>query len=584
MAPRCIRGYNAVERLSTGQRVRGDLTRFGPSSEALRARHAKGTLLWGDRAMRCLLGVLIVAVSLAGDAYCSDRQAALPQSVKVTVEMTDGSRIVGRPSRETLRLRTALLGRVWVPYRRMKSAQPVGDGQWVVHTADGDTLRGELIDAEFSLETAFGRMYVPARHVRRLTTALGPKGVEEPAVRNPAEPAWIQIDPEIGAGKFGLRFDGVDDFVAIPPSPHLDIRGSVTLSAWVRGDGDVEGQIIWRGDTRRGADPYMLHLVRGKMEFRVDSTGTNVHYVRSRERLDDRWHFWTGVCDDEQGRIFLYKDGELEGSAAVEHESKYDSSAMWNMVGAANYGERQRFRGSIGEVRIWNVARSADEIRRDMGRRLKGRERGLAALWTFEEGRGSVANDVTLNCQIGYLGWRWNPRQKPLTGGPVLYALRLLPESGLQAMPEWVWDSKESREYRQEIEQNALVLTVPETDRLMKWYTRVLRQPVDPGRFPTLAFKYRAERLRAGNTAGRPYADWPYVIYLFDGRGGYGGFTPVHPAQIVSDGKWHEMVVDLRRFRPAGPIREMAFQVWASQEGGGLLEIKDLRFTGASGE
>jgi hypothetical protein len=42
--------------------------------------------------------------------------------------------------------------------------------------------------------------------------------------------------------------------------------------------------------------------------------------------------------------------------------------------------------------------------------------------------------------------------------------------------------------------------------------------------------------------------------------------------------------VDLRRFRRAGPIREMAFQVWAGDEGNGLLEIEGLRFTGPPGE
>jgi len=69
-------------------------------------------------------------------------------------------------------------------------------------------------------------------------------------------------------------------------------------------------------------------------------------------------------------------------------------------------------------------------------------------------------------------------------------------------------------------------------------------------------------------------------LWLFDGRGGYGGFAAIPPGQIVADGQWHEILVDLSRFRPMGNIHAIAFQVCSSDEGQALLEIEKLDFVG----
>jgi hypothetical protein len=51
------------------------------------------------------------------------------------------------------------------------------------------------------------------------------------------------------------------------------------------------------------------------------------------------------------------------------------------------------FDGMIDEVRMWSVARTADEIKSTMSVRLKGDENWLIAYWRFDEGSGTIAHD-----------------------------------------------------------------------------------------------------------------------------------------------------------------------------------------------
>jgi hypothetical protein len=69
------------------------------------------------------------------------------------------------------------------------------------------------------------------------------------------------------------------------------------------------------------------------------------------------------------------------------------------------------FDGIIDEVRIWNIARTADEIKNNMSVRLTGNEAWLVAYWRFDEGSGTVAHDSTMFGHDGTLelGPMWVP-------------------------------------------------------------------------------------------------------------------------------------------------------------------------------
>jgi lysophospholipase L1-like esterase len=76
-----------------------------------------------------------------------------------------------------------------------------------------------------------------------------------------------------------------------------------------------------------------------------------------------------------------------------------------NDLGIGNRAAVDRpFDGGIDEVRIWNVARTREQIQNDMHWELSGSEPGLVAYYKFNEGSGQSASDSTVYGNHGILG------------------------------------------------------------------------------------------------------------------------------------------------------------------------------------
>ncbi len=60
------------------------------------------------------------------------------------------------------------------------------------------------------------------------------------------------------------------------------------------------------------------------------------------------------------------------------------------------FNQSSRFlKGALDEVRIWNYARSADELAADMGPAIAGDALGLLGYWPMNEGTGNTTADAT---------------------------------------------------------------------------------------------------------------------------------------------------------------------------------------------
>jgi hypothetical protein len=105
--------------------------------------------------------------------------------------------------------------------------------------------------------------------------------------------------------------------------------------------------------------------------------------------------------------MWVYMDGELTASSPGDPGLK--SIYNYQPVTIGGYHPWYQawwvrgFRGEIDEVRIWGVARTHQQVLGNYNRRLTGSEPNLRALWSFDEGGGTVAHDSSANANNGAL-------------------------------------------------------------------------------------------------------------------------------------------------------------------------------------
>ncbi|MFQ5797739.1 MAG: LamG-like jellyroll fold domain-containing protein [Bacteroidota bacterium] len=101
---------------------------------------------------------------------------------------------------------------------------------------------------------------------------------------------------------------------------------------------------------------------------------------------DGSWHHVALVHRADSRTLLLFVDGSWTGSLVVSRFPLIQPAAL--SLGALY---RKGFVGNFDELRVWSAARSADQVRHDMGRVLQSGPVGLVGLYHFDELSGTVA-------------------------------------------------------------------------------------------------------------------------------------------------------------------------------------------------
>ena len=80
---------------------------------------------------------------------------------------------------------------------------------------------------------------------------------------------------------------------------------------------------------------------------------------------------------DAEGKGTLYVNGVAVAKASLFLPSKLLRPRQYNYIGKSNWSTDGHFQGKLAELRIWNTARSAADIKANMNRRLQSNEAGL---------------------------------------------------------------------------------------------------------------------------------------------------------------------------------------------------------------
>lgn len=163
-------------------------------------------------------------------------------------------------------------------------------------------------------------------------------------------------------GKIGgaLEFDGSDDFVSIPNEGAFDITGGVTVSAWIRVESFTKP---WQAFVTKGDRAWRLHRANetnGVGFACSDLSRKEVGDLLGKADVaDSQWHHVAGVLDGDKALIFV--DGVKDTSAASSPKISVNDYPV--LIGANAQRAGRLFHGLIDDVRIYDRALSADELR-----------------------------------------------------------------------------------------------------------------------------------------------------------------------------------------------------------------------------
>jgi len=216
---------------------------------------------------------------------------------------------------------------------------------------------------------------------------------------------------------YTLQFDGVNDYVEVAANPSLNITSAITIEAWVNKYTNVQ----WASVITKGKPSYPSDLSTNNYTLHFDSLGglifsDNISLVPPSSLVFplNEWHHVAVTWD---GSVFKYYiDGILDSvqSPFTGTLTPNDSNLT---IGADFPGGVEYFHGQLTEVRLWNMARTQQQIQDNMHRRLTGSYTGLVGCWRFDEGNGNLAVDYSGNGNTGILtnGPIWVTSSVPLT-------------------------------------------------------------------------------------------------------------------------------------------------------------------------
>jgi len=253
--------------------------------------------------------------------------------------------------------------------------------------------------------TTFQVTFTPTTDaVRRVAlTILSSDPDEDPFTATLSGSGWDYVEP----GGNTLTFDGSSEYAEVPNSSSLNIgSNAVTLETWVKLaalPGSISGD--YAGIFDSVTDCYVLYLDKAAQELRFKATDADDDYERpgipQSVLSTGQWLHVAGLYDGSAGEAHIYLNGTLQDAhtnASLTANVKTGQAASFGRNGV---NSEYYWGGTLDEFRIWNTARSLDDIRDNMHREVLSSASGLVAYYRFDQTNGPTLEDLTSNDNDG---------------------------------------------------------------------------------------------------------------------------------------------------------------------------------------
>ena len=171
-----------------------------------------------------------------------------------------------------------------------------------------------------------------------------------------------------GVSSGALKFDGIDNYVGVPSLPSVCVTGNqISVQLWIKPAVTLDASTPITNILDKG-DEYGFQMDQyssGRIWFFVWLQGApwqGIQTATSRWEADS-WYLLTGTYDGSS--LKMYVNGVLENSRLLS--SDLSTSGYPLAIGSYCLGSKNFFNGVIDEVKIYNYARTAEEIQADAG-------------------------------------------------------------------------------------------------------------------------------------------------------------------------------------------------------------------------
>jgi len=316
---------------------------------------------------------LISLTARAADTYPPPR---------LTVELRDGSRVVGDSVAKNFEFQSALLGKIKLAVKDIRAVECVSSNSVKLSTINGDTLTVAFVDSTFTVKTSFGKVDLSFSSLRRMTVTAG---------RWPGQTraGLVFFWSGTGDGKNNIGTDpdtlmdlhqpGVVKVATSADLVSMQQTRQLTIEMWIKPNSlPREFPVLLSKGGNQPGGAY------GGYEIALNANGDNDIMFVSGKRggstvgANGRWinnHLgeWIQVAvtvDDRTKTQKFYVNGQPtndEDNNGTETDINFDlpNNLYLGVPDPAAHPNRSRFDGEMRDVTIFNRALPAEEIHAD---------------------------------------------------------------------------------------------------------------------------------------------------------------------------------------------------------------------------
>lgn len=280
---------------------------------------------------------------------------------------------------------------------------PVGVSRTDYLGTAGQTANADLVAAW----AAKGKAYTDAYANRAYTVVRVPPGAENSLSSLEFVVRGKKVyDPRGNA----IRADGINGFVDCGAGASITsaMTGDWTVEAWVRpqefSNGQLQKNVVISGRRTEANQSFALCIWSNQLQTQCFSAGSpgGWNVISSDAQtglltLDE----WAHIAVTKSGStVSFYVNGVLFGAQKTVTYGDLSVAGNGVLFCKGFYGGTWYSKTDLDEVRLWSVARTAEQIAAYMNVRAVGDESGLQACWHADEASGTVY-DATANDNDG---------------------------------------------------------------------------------------------------------------------------------------------------------------------------------------